>query len=522
MKMNWIRLLCAVLALLLLAGCGLPAAGTPEEEAPDLEGARQTAERFLLSLTDGGEAGEPETELGRALAGLLRGGRTIRLSGDPAPDGEGAVIPVTVTAPDPAAVAAELAPALQEELDARMEAARRTDEVLNADLSLREELLPELGLAALEKLAGRSMENTETVVGLRLSRADGEWLVSGTEELLTALDGADYDALAAEMLETAAAALVTEPKHYVMPLDMKQGETPDPAGYLVTEDPAEVLALVARPEAQRLLEGKELIWSPDTEFFPNSKIHCYLDETILVIVWQEVTAFACGTFAEIVVADGSQLGRRLAEDDFLSQETTLPTEFAEQTQAVLVIGGDFYRYPGRWNGICVYEGEICRFEPDSSECCFVTDQGELLFVRRGQFETEEEAAAYIEENHVRFSLCFGPAVIEDGENVTPEFYRWGEIYDHYARAILGRKEEKHYLTCTVNAKSPGYYYLVTLRDAVDAMLEHGCTRAYTLDGGQTATIVLGGEVINTVQFGVERAMSDVVFFASALPPEEEP
>ena len=522
MKKNWMRPLLLLLALLLLAGCGLPSAGLPEKEEPDLEGARQTAERCLLDPEIGGAAAEPETEPGRLLAELLRAARTLRVSGDPVIDGDGAAVPVTIAAPDPAAVAAALAPALQEELDARMEAARRTDELLEADLSLREELLPELGLAALEKLAGRSWETAEQTVELKLRREDGAWSVSDAEQLRQALCGADYDALAADMLSEAAAALVTAPKHYVMPLDMKRGETPDPDGYLVTEDPDEVLALLARPEAQRLLEGKELIWSPETELFPNSQIRCYLDETILVIVWQEVTAFACGTYAEIVVADGSQLGRRIAEDDFLSEETVLPTEFAELTQAVLVIGGDYYRYPGRWNGICVYEGQVCRFEPDTSDCCFVTDQGELLFVRRGQFETEEEAAAYIEENNVRFSLCFGPAVIEDGENVTPEFYRWGEIYDRYARALLGLKEEKHYLTCAINAKTPGYFNLVTLRDAVDAMLEHGCTRAYTLDGGQTATIVLGGELINTVQFGIERSMSDVVFFASALPPKEEP
>ncbi len=533
------RLLLSAALLMLLCACSPQPAEPAETAAPTFEeeaqAAGRTAERFLRALESGDPAeaepllapgrslaaAEPETESGLLLRDALSRPLRLELRGELRPEDGEIAVDAALLAPDPDAFAGALADTLQETVNERLAAARRTDEVLNADLSVRGELLPVLGLEALTKLGGEPREAVERgIYTLRLSRTDGEWLVSDDGGLAAALYAADHDALAAEMLEAAAAALHAQPKHYVMPVDMKRGETPDPEGYLITDDPDEVLALLARPEAQRLLEGKKLSWSPEIERFPNSEIRCYLDETILVIVWKEVTAFACGTYAEIVVADGSQLGRRLADDTFVWEKNYLPTEFAEQTQAVLVIGGDFYRYPGRWNGICVYEGEICRFEPDTSDCCFVTDRGELLFVYRGQFRTREEAEAYVAEHHVRFSLCFGPAVIENGENVMPEIYRWGEIYDHYARALLGSMEEGHYLTCAINAQAPGYYHLVTLPDAVDAMLAHGCLRAYALDGGQTATIVLGGELINTVQFGVERSMSDVVFFASALPPEE--
>jgi len=480
----------------------------------DAAGALLTADGLLPPPT------EAQTDDGRALAGAVREPYLFTAASALRRESDTATLTVDLYAPDPAVLQGELNAAMQAVLDERLEAATRTEEVLTRELSVREELLGGIGSEAMARVCEGTREAVRRgSYTLTLRREARAWRVADCTALLTAAWADDYDALAAAMLGEAAAALVPVPKVYTLPVDANRGQAPDPEGFGVTDDPQVILELLQRPEAQRLLEGRELIWDPEIERFPDSQIHYYLDQTILVLVWQEVTAWAQGTYAEVIVADGSQLCRKLSEDDFDAQTDHFPTTYAEETQAVLTIGGDFYRYPGRNNGICVYEGQIRRFEPDTSDSCFVTDRGEFLFVYRGQFKTEEEAQAYVDENHVRFSLCFGPVVIEDGENVMPDRYRWGEIWDHYARALIGCREEGHYLALTVNAKTPGYYYLATLQAAVEAMLEHGVQRAYTLDGGQTATIVLGSEVINTVQFGAERAMSDVLFFGSALPPE---
>ena len=69
----------------------------------------------------------------------------------------------------------------------------------------------------------------------------------------------------------------------------------------------------------------------------------------------------------------------------------------------------------------------------------------------------------------------------------------------------------------INCAQPGteYYNLATLRQEADAMLKRGCRKAYALDGGQTATTVFGGQLINPVQFGQEKEISDIIYFASA-------
>ena len=70
-------------------------------------------------------------------------------------------------------------------------------------------------------------------------------------------------------------------------------------------------------------------------------------------------------------------------------------------------------------------------------------------------------------------------------------------------------------------KSDAHHVLVTLRQAVDAMLAHGCVKAYTFDGGQTAETLLGGEVINPLQNPWEKPVSDAICFVSAYPDDGE-
>ena len=52
------------------------------------------------------------------------------------------------------------------------------------------------------------------------------------------------------------------------------------------------------------------------------------------------------------------------------------------------------------------------------------------------------------------------------------------------------------------------------------LLNLGITKAYALDGGQTATIVMNDEVINSVSYGAQRKISDIIYFATALPESE--
>ena len=179
---------------------------------------------------------------------------------------------------------------------------------------------------------------------------------------------------------------------------------------------------------------------------------------------------------------------------------------------------DFYRFVYRDYGAIVYQRELWRFNQRDCDSCFFTADGDMLFAYAGQFADEEDCRGFIADNDVVFSVAFGPVLIDDGEDVFPERYRYGEIWDTYARAAIGMLGERHYLTMNVN-KSDAHYVLVTLRQAADAMVAHGCVKAYTLDGGQTAETVFNGAVVNPLQKPWEKPLSDAICFVSAYPGE---
>ena len=295
-----------------------------------------------------------------------------------------------------------------------------------------------------------------------------------------------------------------------------RGMRPDPEGYHESKDPAELTAFLQREDVQNLIRDKKLLWNEAIVLYPETSVRWYFDETILCIVWQEVEAEAVGTFSEIIIADGSQLRRKISDDELWSFAFETTTQFAADSNAVLAFGGDFY-YHGRACGIGIYQREFYRFDPVTCDTCYITADGDMLFSYRNQFAEQAQAEQFAAENNVVFSLGFGPVLIDDYQDVTPENYPWGEVNDTYARAALGLLEKHHYLTMNINCAQPGtaYYNLATLRQAADAMLERGCRKAYALDGGQTATTVFGGTLINPVQFGEEKPISDIIYFASA-------
>lgn len=414
--------------------------------------------------------------------------------------------------------------ALKENFDAglfaRVDAARSAGEVFDDGGNYNEATLTAAFNEALTAcLAAPEYTTLQRSAELRYSKDQWQLL---EEELLQAelaalaLPDNQPDDEAANLLADCKAGATLYPLRFRIDENALSAPAPDPEKFGSTNDPAVVQALLETPEAQKLIGDETLVWNADIERIPGTEIHYYLDETILTLVWQEVANRGVGTFSEVFIADGSQLRRKIDGDAFGSMEFLTTSQYAQETNAVLALGGDFYNH-NRACGIVVYQRQIYRFEPDTCDTCFITADGDMLFAYRGTFATQEEAQAFVDENDVLFSLCFGPVLIDKGQDVTPEEYRWGEVNDEYARSALGMFGKGHYMTVNMNCQLPNYYYLSTLRACADEMVKRGCQKAYTLDGGQTATTVFNFQLINPVQFGWEKTISDIIYFGSALP-----
>lgn len=279
-----------------------------------------------------------------------------------------------------------------------------------------------------------------------------------------------------------------------------------------TYDPAEVQAVVE--QAAELLDGQTLAWNPDIQFWDGEPIQYYYDETILAITWKEIINNNMVTFGEVKVAHGSQLRRALAGNTYGSSVEEYPTNMASNVNAVLAINGDFYNF--RDLGITVYQREMYRHAPSKVDTAYFTADGDMIFSKRGELMDAEEAKQFIADNNVIFSAAFGPIMVENGEIVTTTQYPIGEIDKKYSRAAIGQKGDLHYILMTVNYEGP-CQYTCTLAQATEYIYSKGVEKAYALDGGQTSSMVFNGELVNRVDWGNERTMSDIIYFASAVP-----
>lgn len=468
----------------------------------------------------------PSTAIGQELYRTYYNSLDFPSHSKPSREGSTATVNISVSAVSFDNLQTTLNSALQSALEDKLLAAPVSTDIYNANLTFREDVAKELFFELLTSFLQNQITSEITVATCSLSRGDDKtgWFFSDCDALehLIGASDFDFDSYGNTLFETAFLSLTYVRKEYGLPLDSHVGPVPDATGFQSSDDIEDVFAMLDSPYALQLLNGREPFFKRDLAFMPNQPFRWYLDESILAIVWKEVTAGCAGTYSEIVLSSGTQFCRKIVDDTLYKSRYVPATSLAREANAVLALGGDIYAHPDRRIGIQVYEGVVTAYDDSSCDTCMFTADGDMIFTYRNQFETQEEAQAFVDENNVRFSMAFGPVIIEDGKNVAPVAYQWGEIYDTYARASIGMKDGPlHYLSVNINEDGPAYWNLATLQDEIDAMLAHGCTKAYAMDGGQTCCTILNGQLLNRVQFNRERDTSDIIFFATAIPVTEQ-
>jgi len=292
---------------------------------------------------------------------------------------------------------------------------------------------------------------------------------------------------------------------------------PNPSCYGSTSDPTSLQWLL--DEARDKLDIEEFVFDTGVAICEGSEIKYYLDETIFAITWKRFIDNGVYTYAEVKIAHPSQFRRFLAGGTYGADKQFFTTQMASDVNAVLASSGDFYKF--RNFGTIVYEGEVKRINNQSAHTCFIDDQGDMIFTYQGELNTLEEAQRFVDENNIRFSIAFGPVLVDNGVRCEPQDYLMGEVNEEYPRAGLCQMGKLHYLVVTAG-REEGFFHLSVpdIHKFAERLAETGCEKAYTLDGGQTAAIALGGEMVNPTQYGSQRLISDIFYFATALPEGE--
>ena len=308
--------------------------------------------------------------------------------------------------------------------------------------------------------------------------------------------------------------IITVEKNYWLSDDNLVAPVPNHDNYGQADTAAELAWLLEK--AADLIDGQEMLFNTETPVWEKDKVYYYYDETILVITWKQIIDGMLFNLSEVKIAHPSQFRRFLAGGEFGSDKQYVTTEMAASVNAVMATSGDFYKF--RRIGAVVYDGELQRFEGNLVDTCFINDDGDLLLSYRRDFASQVEAEAYVKENNVRFSLVFGPILVDNGQVVKSNGYPLGEVTKEYTRAAICQMGSLHYLVASVTGEpSNGYTKRPTIAKFAEKVAEFGVEKAYALDGGQTTVICMDGEAISNPDFDTQRKISDIIYFATAIP-----
>ena len=439
-----------------------------------------------------------------------------------------ASVPVRIYYADLSVAPARVDTLFEDEIDSIVQSHARKD-VYNSDDSYQSWVIEDAYDNALRSVLMSVPEKASRDVEITLYYEDGKWNIEPSSELLQILGGGvcgmpsteknliDNMGLFANNIKSDILAdLVYIPKLYSIPEDAIAGYEPCDEKYHELTDPNLIYEVAA--ESEHLIRGADLVFDPNVTFATNQKMYYYADDSIFVVCWKEFLNECYCNFAEVFISDPSQFRRKIAGDTYGYSAQMYASSLAAEANAVVAMNGDFYKF--RSPGICVYNRVVYRCEGNYLDTCFVDAKGNLIFSYAGELTSKEDAQRFVDENDIRFSLAFGPVLIDNGVPKENLNYRIGETMQRYSRSAIGQIGEGHYLIMTIGHVYP-YRECCTLRGAQDIMLLKGCLNAYTLDGGQTAEVIWRDKPYSYVDWGVERTVSDIIYFATAVPEDEQ-
>lgn len=294
----------------------------------------------------------------------------------------------------------------------------------------------------------------------------------------------------------------------------------DISSAIVTAERESVASIFELPPVYILPWGEQVNPEPagvyDEYELDGITYHTYEDATISVKYWSEFLMRSDCHFAEVKIAHPTQLRSAYAGGEFDSSARYTPQDIANQINAVVAINADFCGY--RNTGVIVRQNTLYRNKPNGWDVLLIDSNGDFHIMN----DRDVESSGVLDEYEIVNSFEFGPSLVIDGEiNIINPNSGCGETYNmHHSspRTAIGQLDELTYLLCVVEGKSNTSWGVLTSQMA-ELMLQKGCVQAYNLDGGKSSTLIFKGEPMNNVLWGGQRVVSDILYFATALPEE---
>ena len=236
----------------------------------------------------------------------------------------------------------------------------------------------------------------------------------------------------------------------------------------------------------------------------------YICEEFSIIITEERYLETTLYIAEVILTSPDQLKAAFAFNTYGRNVKDTVQNTAEAVNAVFAVNGDYYGY--RKSGYVIRNGVLYRDSVYSAtqEALIIGYDGTLSSV----YEKNVPAQQLLDEGAMHV-LSFGPTLIQDGQILNNNL----ESRDKKAnpRCAVGMIEPLHYIFVVANGRTSEDRGLTTL-ELARVFQKFGCSFAYNLDGGGSATMVFMGNVLNDPRSGKgeakEREVSDIVYIGA--------
>ena len=211
--------------------------------------------------------------------------------------------------------------------------------------------------------------------------------------------------------------------------------------------------------------------------------------------------------ADIYAQDITLIRTAPAGENFTSVLAAPVKQMAQKNNSLLAASGDYYAHSTQSlvirNGVSYRDKLSTRFES-----CVLFRDGTLSFYDSKDLDVQAllDAGAWQ-------GWTFGPSLLsEKGQPMTEVSKKYASVSDKNPRCMLGYYEPGHYCLVVVDGRQRSSAGL-TLIELSQLAYDLGCTKAYNLDGGQSAQLYWQGQIFNH-PVGGGRSISDIIYIAA--------
>ena len=115
------------------------------------------------------------------------------------------------------------------------------------------------------------------------------------------------------------------------------------------------------------------------------------------------------------------------------------------------------------------------------------------------------------------AFTFGPALVKDGKLLELDEDYGYNPNGREPRTAIGQMGPLSYVMVLIEAKDRSGKTGFSQGKLAEFMYNLGCVQAFNLDGGNSAEMVFGEQVIKGQPGGDERTLSDIIYFATMQP-----